>query len=171
MSAPQRPPPPPPPRDSKSNLYEAALAVVKAQDAAPRQLPLFNKPAAGLGWMLGLLLLGVTAAILLVVRPIWLAGPDQLPAETPAVAAASLRVSLLRERQRVLTFSREHGYLPLTLGEAGSTRDDIRYQATGSGHFVLWAQAGDSLIRLGSGDSPAEFLGSSLLRIKNRGKR
>jgi hypothetical protein len=166
LSAPQRPPPP---RDSKSNLYEAALAVVQARDAASQQVPLF-KPAAGRGWMIGLLLLGLAGAIILLVRPGWLTGPDTLPVESPGVAAASLRLTLLRERQRVLTFSREHGYLPATLGEAGSTRDDIRYQATGSGHFVLSAQAGDSLIRLGSADSLSEFLGESLLRFKTRGK-
>jgi hypothetical protein len=149
-------------------LYEAALAVVQARDAAPRQVPF--KPAAGRGWLIGLLLLGLAGAIILLVRPTWLTGPDTLPVESPGVAAASMRLTLLRERQRVLTFSREHGYLPATLGEAGSTRDDIRYQATGAGHFVLSAQAGDSMIRLGSADSLREFLGESLLRFKTRGK-
>jgi hypothetical protein len=166
LTQPQRPPPL---RDSKSSLYEAALAVVKAQESTPRDPPLF-KPGVGRGWMLVLLLLGLAGAILLLVRPLWLAGPDALPPESPSVAAASLRLTLLRERQRVLTFSREHGYLPATLGETGSTHDDIRYQATESGRFVLSAQTGDSLIRLGSGDSLTEFLGGSLQRIKNRGK-
>jgi len=165
LSSPQRPPL----RDSKSNLYEAALEVVKAREAAGTR-PAFVTPAPRRGWMVGLLLLGLVGAILLLLRPSWLVGPDALPQETPAVAAASLRVTLLRERQRVITFSREHGYLPATLLEAGSARDDITYQRTGGEHFTLTAQAGDSLIRLGSGDSLSEFLGQSLQRIKNRGK-
>lgn len=166
MSAPQRPPPL---RDSKSSLYEAALDVVKSREQAAAQTVAPEAASSGRGWLLLLLLIGLLGALLLLLRPVWLAGPKSLPPESPGVAAASLRLELLRERQRVLVFSRQHGRLPATLKEAGSRRDDFQYVPAGPDAFRLSGRVGDSLITLGSTDSLPAFLGQSLQRLKNRG--
>lgn len=155
-----------PPRDSKSNLYEAALAAVKdRQEAAQRPQA---RPRTRVRWVTLLLLLGLIAAILLLVRPVWLVGPKAPPAESESIVAASFRLTLLRERQRVFDYTKRHGHLPATLVEAGSPRSDIRFQTTGPLAFNLSARAGDSLITLHSSDSLGAFLGESLKAIRNR---
>ncbi len=165
MSPPQRQPPF---RDSKSSLYEAALEVVKSSEQAATQL-VSKPPARRRGWLMVLLLLALVGALLLLLRPVWLAGPQAPPPESPGIAAASLRLELLRERQRVFTFTRQHGHLPATLTETGSLGADIQYQATGPDGFLLSGRVGDSLITLRSTDPLPTFLGESLRRFKNRG--
>jgi hypothetical protein len=166
LTTPQRPAPA---RDSKSNLYEAALAAVKEREDAAgqrRHLPQETR----VRWMTVLLLVALVAAILLLVRPVWLAGPQAPIAESPPLAAASLRLTLLRERQRVFDFLRINGRLPGSLGEAGVS-GIIRYEITGPGAFRMTASAGDSVITLTSSDSLGAFLGTSLHAIRNRGRQ
>jgi len=155
-----------PSRDSKSSLYEAALAAVKDREAATRRP--HPRPRTRVRWMTILLLIALLAAILLLIRPVWLVGPDAPPREPEPIVAASFRLTLLRERQRVFDYTRQHGHLPATLVEAGSARNDIRFQATGADGFLLSGRAGDSLITLRSSDSMGAFLGESLKAIRNR---
>lgn len=165
MSAPQRPPQL---RDSKSELYEAAREVMKAREQAA-QLPKVKPPASRVTWLIVLLLVGLVGALLLLLRPVWLAGPTALPPESPGIAAASLRLELLRERQRVFVYERAHGRLPASLTETGSLRHDLQYLPSGPSQFSLSGRAGDSLITLRSTDSLPTFLGESLRRFKTRG--
>lgn len=159
-----------PAHDSKTDLLEAARAVVKDgqskadQQAAARMHPAVRKRVSILT------LLGLAGMLLVVVRPNWLAGPQGLPAQSPAIVEASLRLSLLRERQRVSDFTRQWGRLPSSLAEAGSVAPGIGYEALPEQHFRLFAQAGDSLLVLRSTDSMSHFLGNSLREIKNRGR-
>ena len=165
MSAPQRPPQL---RDSKSDLYEAALQVVKAQEQAAAEAPPRRSRAARQPIVLPILmLLALIGALLLLLRPVWLAGPTAPPKEPPGVEAATLRLELLRERQRVFRYSSAHGRLPATLAETGSLRADFQYAASESS-FSLSGRAGDSLITLRSTDSLPTFLGQSLQRFKRR---
>jgi hypothetical protein len=165
VTVPQRPPQL---RDSKSNLYEAALQVVKAQEQAAAQAPrrpdAIRRPAG----LVILLLLALIGALLLLLRPVWLAGPSAPPKEPPGVEAATLRLELLRERQRVFRYSSEHGRLPATLAETGSRRADFQYAPSVDG-FSLSGRAGDSLITLRSTDSLPTFLGQSLQRFRRGG--
>jgi hypothetical protein len=167
MTAPERKPAL---RDSKSNLYEAALAAVKAREesAANRPRP---KQRTRIPFLTILLLIALTAAVLLLLRPIWLVGPEAPPQETPAVAAASFRLTLLRERDRVFAYSRRNGHLPAKLAELGGEASNISFRSTGADQFVLSGIVGDSLITLRSTDTMSAFLGNTLQAIRNRGRQ
>jgi hypothetical protein len=156
-------------RDSKSNLYEAAIAAVKEREDVAALRPQMAQ-GGRLRWLTVLLVVALVAATLLLVRPTWLAGPRAPIAESPAVAAASLRLTLLRERQRVFDFAKQNGRLPQSSAEAG-VAGEIRFELTGPGQFRLSASAGDSLITLYSSDPLGVFLGGSLTAIRNRGRQ
>ena len=156
--------------DSKTDLLEAAKAVVqerneKAGQAAARRMQPEVRKRVG---VLSLLALGGLA--LLVLQPGWLAGPKRLPPESAAVAEASVRLSMLREQQRVADFLQRNGRLPTTLSEAGVTVPGLGYEALPQQEFRLFAQVGESLLVLRSSDSMTLFLGNSLKEIKNRGR-
>lgn len=156
------------PQDTKSVLYEAALEAVQERAAQARaraeQRP---KPKRRFPLMALLLAVGMIGGVLLLLRPTWLAGPDTLPAESPGVAAASMRVVLVRERELVLGFQRRTGRLPSSLAEAGSTAAGLEYRQDETG-FRLTGRAGDSLITLRSTDSVTAFLGDSFSRLRHR---
>jgi hypothetical protein len=162
---------PPTPPDSKQILYAAAVAAIEdrsAKDAAARQRAVSrtNTPR-----LLVMALVAAVGVILLALQPAWLAGPRTPPPEPAGIAAASLRLTLLRERQRVLDFERERGRLPATLAEAGSPLADIDYKPQDDGRFSLAARAGDSLIVLQSNDNVGAFLGGSIRTLARRGAR
>ena len=153
--------------DSKTDLLEAARAVVKDRNekvAAARMQPAVRKRVSFLT------LLSLAGLLLILLQPSWLAGPKATPAESPVIREASVRLSMLRERQRVTDFAKRTGRLPISLAEAGSTVPGLGYEALPGQQFRLFAQAGDSLLVLRSTDSMAPFLGNSLREIKNRGR-
>lgn len=160
----------PAPHDSKTDLLEAAKAVVKErsekaeQAAALRMQPEVRRRVSVLG------LLGMAGLLVIVLQPAWLIGPKTLPPESPAIVEASVRLSMLREQQRVVDFLKRHGRLPATLSEAGVSVPGLGYEALPQQEFRLFAQAGESLLVLRSSDSMTLFLGNSLREIKNRGR-
>ncbi len=159
-------------RDSKSTLYDAALAAVQDQNEKNAEEARARAAAKGRGLRIGVFaLIGLTGLVVLLLSPDWLTGPKALPPEPPTVAAASLRLSMLRERQRVVDYGRQHGRLPESSSEAGITLAGISYAREGLEGFTLSAQAGDSVIVLRSSDSLSTFLGSSLMRLRARGRQ
>lgn len=157
-------------RDSKTDLLEAAKAVVKernekAEQAAARRMQPEVRKRVGV-----LSLLGLAGLLVIVLQPSWLTGPKAIPPETPAIVEASVRLAMLREQQRVVDFLKRTGRLPATLSEAGVTVPGLGYEALPQHEFRLFAQAGDSLLVLRSSDSMTLFLGNSLREIKNRGR-
>jgi hypothetical protein len=167
----KQPASPPPIRDSKSNLYEAAVAAVKdrKEKAAAEARGPQPKSSAGT-WVFALI--GAAGLVILMLQPAWLVGPKSVPQEPPTIVAASIRLTLIRERERVFDFANRRGRLPTDLSEAGGGTGlpDILYERTGGDSFRLSAPAGDSIIVLRSNDSMALFLGTSLKEIKNRGR-
>ncbi len=157
-------------RDSKSNLYEAALAAVKAREEEAAHRPR-QKQRTRIPFLTILLLVALTAALLLLLRPVWLVGPEVPPVETPAISAASFRLTLLRERDRVFDYSRKNGHLPGSLSEAGVEAGNITFKSLGPDQFVLSGIVGDSLITLHSTDTMSVFLGHTLTAIRNRGRQ
>jgi len=160
----------PPAQDSKTDLLEAAKAVVqerneKAERAAARRMQPEVRRRVGV-----LSLLGLAGLLVIALQPSWLTGPRALPPETPAIVEASVRLSMLREQQRVVDFLKRTGRLPATLSEAGVSVAGLGYEALPQQEFRLFAQAGDSLLVLRSSDSMTLFLGNSLREIKNRGR-
>jgi hypothetical protein len=160
---------PPAPPDSKQTLYEAARTAIDERTAKEAAAARAALAARGNPRRLGLLAaLAVAGALLLLLRPAWLAGPQALPPEPPAIAVASMRLTLLRERERVLEFERQHDRLPATLDEVGSRETAIAYSPLPEGRFSLAVEVGDSLIVLHSSDSVKTFLGGSIRTLAKR---
>jgi hypothetical protein len=161
-------------RDTKSSLYEAAVAAVKSREEVnAERARAARSPKRRRRFRVALVLIGLAGGVLLLLQPTWLTGPKTVPQEPPGIAAASLRLALLRERQRVTEFARAKGHLPATLHEIGEPNPEIHFDpvAFPQGAFRLWGRTGDSLITLRSSDSLATFLGRSLLAIKNRRRK
>lgn len=159
---------PPAAPDSKQTLYEAARTAIDeraAKEAAAARRALTRSDPRRLGFFAAL---AVAGALLLILRPAWLAGPKALPPEPPAIAVASMRLTLLRERERVLEFERHHGRLPATLDEVGSQESAIAYTPLPDERFSLAVEVGDSLIVLYSSDGVKAFLGGSIRTLAKR---
>jgi hypothetical protein len=158
-------------RDSKTSLFEAAQAAIQDQESKLDAERLARMAATGRRRRIGVMgMLGLVGAVLLIVQPEWLAGPKELPAETPPIAAASMRISLLRERDRVRDYVQRNGRLPATLAQAGGIAPGISLSGLSDGSFTLVGETADSIITLQSGDSVVAFLGESLRIVRNRGR-
>jgi len=158
-------------RDSKSNLLEAAHAAIQDQEEKLDAERAARMAATGRRRRVGLLgTVGLAGVILLLLQPPWLAGPKALPAEPPPVAAASMRLTLLRERDRVWAYQRQHGRLPASIAEAGGSVTGITLSARPEGAFALTGETADSIITLRSDESLSAFLGQSLRAVRNRGR-
>lgn len=158
-------------RDSKTDLLDAARAAVKdREEAAVAAVAAANTPGRRNRRLGTLAVLGVLGGVLLLFQPEWLVGPKQPPPESPAVATASLRLTLVRERDRVLAFERRFGRLPASLTDAGVETPGLEYVRTSPTGFKLQARLGDSLLTLAGSDSVAAFLGNNLKVIQSRGR-
>lgn len=158
-------------RDSKTNLYEAAKAAIRDQEAKLDAERTARVSATGRRRRMGFMsVVGMAGAALLILQPVWLAGPKAIPAEPPPLAAATLRVTLVRERDRVFEFARRTGRLPATVAEAGVRTAGLTYDSREDGTFSLSGETSDSIITLSSTDSLSAFLGGSLRIIRDRGR-
>lgn len=166
-----QPPRPGSGRDSKSDLLDAARAAVKdREEAAVATTVAANSPRRRQRRFGTLALLGVVGTIVLVLQPVWLVGPDAPPPESPAVATASLRLTLVRERGRVLAYQERFGRLPQTLTDAGVETSGLEYVRVGTTDFRMQARLGDSLLTLRATDSVGAFLGNTIKVIQARGR-
>lgn len=156
--------------DSKANLFEAAQAAIQDQESKLDADRASRMAATGRRRRIGVLgLVSVVGAVLLIVQPAWLSGPKGLPAETPSVAAASMRLTLLRERDRIRDYVRRTGRLPGSLAEAGGA-PTVTMTVLADGNFTLVGETTDSIITLHSADPVVGFLGESLRVVRNRGR-
>lgn len=156
-------------RDSKSDLLDAARAAVKDSEAKAAELAVASRSVPRRRRLGVLGTIGVAGLVLLAVQPVWLAGPRTVPPDPPPVAAAGLRVTLLKQRQLVFDYARTHGRLPISLAEAGDSLPGLHYNRGRDSTFTLTGSAGDSVVVLLSSDSQAVFLGNSLKILRNRG--
>ena len=162
MTAKDHHPHSPAPRDSKTALLQAAQAAIEERRAKPGRAA---GPREGRSGLLRSLLaaLCVSGTTLVVLQPVWLAGPS-LPNDSPAVKVATARLVLLRETSHVQGFLLREGHLPGTLAEAGIPDPAIAYRPTGESSFELSLRVGDSLVMLRSTDS-LRLLAINALRI------
>jgi hypothetical protein len=114
----------------------------------------------------GLALLAVLAGWAFGTRPEWVF-PAPVAAEAPEMTAASMRLSLVRERQRVERYREQNGRLPATLAEAGSTIPTIEIATSPDGSYLLRAVEGGTALELHSSEDVETFLGNSLQVILN----
>lgn len=148
----------------KEALLQAAEAAVG--QARPRHGgPAVRQTRWGVvGW--GLLLLAVLIGWLVRTRPEWVFAPPPI-VEAPEITAASMRLALVRERQRVHRYREQHGRLPATLAEAGGTIPNIEIAASPDGSYLLRAVEGHAVLELHSSEDIETFLGNSLQVILN----
>lgn len=152
----------------KRELLEAAQAAVSSP----------VEPAAGArhaerptNWRLVWACMAVFVAVgggVLVLRPEWVY-PVPPPEESPALTDASLRLAMVRERQRVQAFVQQNGALPSSMAEAGGTLAGlVLIPEVGSGYLLRYSGVGQ-VLELRSTDSLEAFLGNSLQVILTRG--
>jgi hypothetical protein len=118
--------------------------------------------------LLGLSIFAVGIYIL-AIRPTWFFTPPP-PPESVQIQEASVRLMLVREASRVRQYRAEHGKLPPTLEETGSSVANVNYTAQGDSAFRLVTTWGEQTIALSSSDSVGTFLGNSLKIIASRGR-
>jgi len=153
----------------KKQLLEAAQAAVTA---TPARTPDLGDPGVpkGTRWGVvggGLAVIALLAGYVLGTRPAWIY-PTEALAETTEITAASMRLALVRERQRVETFRQVNGRLPVTLAEAGAVSTNVEMLPwRGGGYLLRLANSGVAL-ELRSDEPLEDFLGNSLQLILDR---
>jgi hypothetical protein len=156
--------------DQKLALLDAAQAAVQdAHDKAANRRGITSSNTSRIVvTVLGLAIFAVGIYIL-AMRPTWFFTPPP-PPESIQIQEASVRLMLVREASRVRRYRSEHGKLPETLQDAGSTINTISYTAQGDSAFRLVTSWGEKTIGLSSSDSVGTFLGNSLKVIASRGR-
>jgi len=131
--------------------------------------PAIQVPRRSRRWLvfLSVAALLATMGTLAAGQPGWLVR-SWLEAESLEVSEASLRLAIVRERQRVEAYRVLHGQLPPTLEAAGGSVPGVRYLLAPDGTYLLEADLGRSYVRLASTGSVQAFLGNSLQVILSR---
>lgn len=152
-----------------AHLFE--LAASWSRDPAPRSRngppPRPQTPVQARLAVAGFILLMAGLGGLALASPEWLI-PGSEAASSHEVREAGIRLSIVRERQRIETFVQRTGRLPETLAEAGGVAEGIRYRPGPNGTYQLEADVGRSYVRLASNGSVQAFLGNSLQVILSR---
>ncbi len=156
-------------RDSKTDLLEAAQAAVKDREEKAAELVVASSSIPRRRRLGTLAVIGLAGVVLLALQPAWLIGPGAAPPDPPPMAAAGLRVAMVRQRQLLFNYARANGRLPRSLSETGDSLPGVRYTRRSDSTFTLTASAGGSEVVLQSSDTQAVFLGNSLRILKNRG--
>jgi hypothetical protein len=146
---------------------QAALADANEKAALRRRRP--TSAATRKVFAVVSVLLFSGGIYILAARPVWFFSPPPAP-ETVAIQEASLRLTLVRETERVKRYRSQHGRLPNSLDEAGSPAKGLTYQRQSDSTFRLIATFGTTTIGLTSTDSVGAFLGNSLKVIASRGR-
>ncbi len=154
----------------KRDLLEAAQAAVSTP-AGPATGAGHGGTARPTNWRLVWACMAVFVGVgggVLILQPEWLY-PAPPPEESPALTDASLRLAMVRERQRVEAFVQQNGVLPSSMAEAGGTLAGlVLVPEDGSGYTLRYSGVGQAL-ELRSTDSLEGFLGNSLQVILTRG--
>lgn len=148
---------------------EAAVPTGNRLASAKLPFPALQPERRSRPWLivLSVAALLTSLGLISVKRPAWLL-PAWADAESTEISEASLRLAIVRERQRVEAYRVRHGRLPESLEAAGGTLSGVRYVVRGDGTYLLEADLGRSYVRLASTGSVEAFLGNSLQVILNR---
>ena len=106
---------------------------------------------------------------ILAAQPAWFVTPPP-PAPPAEVQEAALRLTLVREANRVREFRDQNGRLPATLSETGSPVAGVSYERRSDSLFVLRAPFGTGTVEFLSTDSVSTFLGRSVRVIAVRSR-
>lgn len=152
----------------KHDLLAAAEAAVTTRPGAGQDAP---RPRGSRSRMVlsSLTLIALMGTYISVVRPEWVFTATPV-AESPQIVEASLRLAMVRERQRVEEFLRTNNRLPGTLAEAGGTLPGAGLTVGAGRSFTVSAPLGSGTLELRSNEPLEAFLGNSLEVILSRPK-
>jgi hypothetical protein len=153
----------------KQRLLDAAQAAVAdaREKEAVRARQRVSTPTSR-GAMIGAsLTLFVVAAYLAAVRPAWFIAPPP-PPDPPALQEASVRLTLVRESQRIQAWRVANGRLPADLSEAGIPVAGLVYARLDDSTYAVALPFRTSEVTLRSTDSVAAFLGNAVGTVAAR---
>lgn len=155
--------------DQKQDLLNAAQAAVadakaKAGTRAGEAGPVSR--AREIATVAGLVLTLVGFA-LAAFRPAWFLTPPPEP-EPPVIQEASVRLTLVREAQRIHGWRMATGRLPADLAEAGTPVAGLAYDRINDSVFAVSLPHGASLVTLRSTDSLSTFIGGAVATVAAR---
>lgn len=156
-------------QQKRALLDAAQAAVADANEKASQRRRRPTSPATKTFFAIVSVLLFGGGIYVLAARPHWLFTPPP-PPETVAIQEASLRLTLVRETERVKRYRAQHRRLPASLDDAGSPVRGLTYQRQTDSTFRIIASFGSGTIGLSSTDSIGAFLGNSLKVIASRGR-
>jgi hypothetical protein len=174
-----RPQPQPPPGDPsrKRALYDAVGDVIrkqaeerKAVHAAETERSRREARRVSPVMVTGLAILLSVGAYVAIEQPEWLF-PRSLPAETQAERDATLRMAIATTAQRIERYRQQHGTLPVTLAQAGSTVEAITYKRSDDAQYTLRGENGPVTLTYQSSEPISTFVGSSFQLLARRGGR
>ena len=145
----------------KKDLLAAAEAVVATRRGPAGRARLHPRGSKSRLLTSSLTLLALLGTYLFVLRPEWVFTAVPV-AEAPEVSEASMRLALVRERQRVELYLQEHHQLPRSLAEAGGRLPGARLVASAGDRFGVTVPLAGTLLELWSTDNLETFLGNSL---------
>jgi hypothetical protein len=159
----------PEPTPEKRALLDAYDAAVHSNDSRPPGPPGHERrrrihPVT----LLSLLALAAVAVWLFAARPEWVFARG-VPAQSPAVREASLRLAMALQFQRIERFRDSAGHLPATLDQTGQPPGSFTYTTTQFGGFMLEGADSALHLTLRSEDSLATFVGDSYGVLSRRG--
>lgn len=175
-----RPQPQPPPAGGTSHkqaLYDAVGDVIrkqaeerKAAQAAEAERSRRKARRVSPVIVTCLAILLSVGAYVAIEQPEWLF-PKPFPAESQAEREASLRMAIATTAQRIERFRQQHGRLPATLAQAGSTVEAITYERNGDAQYVLRGENGPVALTYRSTEPISSFVGNSYQLLARRGRR
>jgi hypothetical protein len=143
--------------DAKSKADEDEKARVRASTPASRSI-MFSASVV----------LFAASIYLAVARPAWFIRPP-LPPDPPVIQDASVRLTVVREAQRINAYRVTSGRLPASLAEAGAAVAGLTYARINDSVFALSLPIGVDRMTFRSTDSVAVFLGDAVATVSARG--
>jgi hypothetical protein len=159
---------PPQPSPEKRALLDAYDAALHAKRGDPPASPAGERRSVHPVTVLSLLVLVAVAVWLSAARPDWVFARG-MPAQSPAVREASLRLAMALQFRRIERFQDSAGHLPAHLDETGQPVGNLTYTMTQFGGFVLEGADSALHLTLRSEDSLAAFVGDSYRVLSRRG--
>lgn len=156
----------------KHELLDAAQAAVASRPNAEMRVRGEGVPGAT-RWGLVLFCVAtvvVTTGAVVAFRPSWVF-KTAVASESPEFTEASLRVAMVRERQRISAFLGKERRLPASVTEAGGTLTGLELVPGPVNTYMLRYSSGGRVLELRSTDSLEAFLGNSLQIILARSKQ
>jgi hypothetical protein len=157
------------PKEKQMLLDAAKAAVADAQSKADEKARTRVSTPASRGIMFGASVALFAAAVYLAVaRPAWFIRPPP-PPDPPVIQEASVRLTIVREAQRINAYRISTGRLPQDPAAAGSAVAGLVYGRINDSVFTVSMPAGVNRMTFRSTDSVAVFLGDAVTLVSTRG--